>query len=96
MKIGNENLILRPQTFVPVPKRVIESSVYYIYNWSFQHFSQYYNLAFHSIYVVWVVNFRHNWRDLQLKLLRLRISDFRETFYDNLRFYDRNLLRGSC
>ena len=40
--------------------------IIYIHNWSLQSFSQDYDLASHTTYVV-CINFIHKWRDLQFK-----------------------------
>ena len=47
--------------------------------WSLQPFSQDYELASHTTYVV-CINFIHKWRDLQFKS-RLRKTDFWEAFH---------------
>ena len=66
----------------------------YIHNWSFQSFSQDYDLVSHTIYVVWV-NFLHKWRGLQFKVdSEEQIIDklFMEILF-TLSLFARNLLR---
>ena len=61
-------------------------------------FSQDYDLTSHNVTYVVSVNFIHEWRDPQSKS-QLRMTDFQETFHDNLiychDFFARNVLTGS-
>ena len=45
----------------------LSHSLTYIHNWSLKPFSQDYDLASHTTYVV-CVNFIHKWRDIQFKV----------------------------
>ena len=64
----------------------------YIHNWSLQPFSQGYDLALNTTYVV-CVNFIHEWRDLQFKADSERQS-FKD-FHYNLRVFVWSLLSDS-
>ena len=68
----------------------------YIRNWSLQPFSQDYDLAFHTIYVV-CVNFIHEWRNPQFKVDRTTdfLTNFFMTGLFTLRVFAKNLVRGS-
>ena len=65
----------------------------YLHNWSLQPFSQDYNIASHTTYVLWV-NFIHEWGNLQFKVDRFLRSFFMAIWF-TLRVFARTLLRVS-